>query len=70
MAREESERLLRDIIINFLVQRIGEPDTMSGQGKSARFNVKASFGGGLVALKSPSNMRFRAALYFPTNGMF
>lgn len=46
MARQETESLVRDILVKALSSRIGEPGTLRGEGKSARFDIKASLGGG------------------------
>jgi len=46
MAREETENLIRDILMRNLAERIGEPGTTRGEGKSARFTLKASIGVG------------------------
>ncbi len=45
MARQESEGLVRDILIKVLAERIGEPDTIRGEGTSASFTLKATLGG-------------------------
>jgi hypothetical protein len=45
MAREESEGLVRDILIKVLAERLGEPGTIRGEGTSASFTLKAPLGG-------------------------
>lgn len=46
MAREETESLIRDIAFKVLAERIGEPGTTRGEGKSGSFTIKAPLGGG------------------------
>lgn len=46
MVREGTENLIRDIVVKALAQRVGEPGTSRGDGKSARFTLKTSLGGG------------------------
>ena len=46
MPREETENLVRDILIRILAERIGDPGTTCGEGKSASFTLKASIGVG------------------------
>lgn len=46
MAREESEGLIRDRCFRELFNRLGQPETLSGTGKAARFELRELYGPG------------------------
>lgn len=46
MAREETENLLRDLLLRALYERVGMPGSFEGEGKDARFRLEESSGGG------------------------
>ena len=46
MAREESEDIVRDRCFRELLNRLGKPDTLTGTGKNARFELRQPYGAG------------------------
>ena len=46
LAPERHQESLLEFLISALFARLGEPGTLSGQGKPARFEIKKSLGGG------------------------
>lgn len=52
MATERYEESLLEFLISALFARVGEPGTLTGQGKPARFEIKKSLGGGTCAASS------------------
>lgn len=46
MALESYEDSLRNFLVSVLYARVGEPGTMTGESKTARFKIKESLGGG------------------------
>ena len=46
MAAEKYEESLRELLVSVLYARVGEEGTMMGEGKTARFEIKKSLGGG------------------------
>ena len=47
MAPESYEESLQGFLVAALFARVGEPGTMTGAGKTARFEIKKSLGGGM-----------------------
>ena len=51
MALESYEDSLRNFLASVLYARVGEPGTMTGEGKTARFGIKESLGGGTCTVE-------------------
>lgn len=47
LAPERYQKSLLEFLISALFARVGEPGSLTGEGKPARFEVKKSFGGGI-----------------------
>ena len=47
------EESLQEFLVSVLYARVGEPGTMTGEGKAARFEIKRNIGGGTCAASSP-----------------
>ena len=52
LPQERYQESLLEFLISALFARVGEPGTLSGQGKPARFEIKKSLGGGTCAASS------------------
>ena len=52
MPPESYEESLQEFLISVLFARVGEPGTMRGEGKKARFEIKKQLGGGTCAASS------------------
>ena len=53
LSPESYEESLQEFLVSVLYARVGEPGTMTGEGKTARFEIKRNFGGGTCAASSP-----------------
>jgi hypothetical protein len=53
LSPESYEESLQEFLVSALYARVGEPGTMTGEGKTARFEIKRNFGGGTCAASSP-----------------
>lgn len=52
MAPERYEDSLRAFLVSVLYARVGEPGTLTGEGNTARFEIKKSLGGGTCTASS------------------
>jgi hypothetical protein len=46
------EESLQEFLVSVLFARVGEPGTITGEGKSARFQIRNNMGGGICAASS------------------
>jgi hypothetical protein len=53
LSPESYEESLEEFLVSVLYARVGEPGTMTGEGKTARFEIKKHLGGGTCAASSP-----------------
>lgn len=52
---ESYEESLQEFLVSVLYARVGEPGSLHGEGKSARFEIKSSLGGGTCAAEAASD---------------
>jgi hypothetical protein len=53
LSLESYEESLQEFLVSALYARVGEPGTITGEGKTARFEIKRNIGGGTCAASSP-----------------
>jgi len=55
LADKSYKESLQEFLVSVLYARVGEPGSLHGEGKSARFEIKRSLGGGTCAAEGASD---------------
>jgi hypothetical protein len=72
LSPQSYEETLQGFLVSALYARVGEPGTMTGEGKNARFQIRKALGGGLCeaegrleyALPSGAHIRHKTDILF------